>query len=699
MFNLTRYFSTLSFVLVILAAGMLGFVYSDLSVRQLMRLAEDRNVAMTQVFSNTLWPRYADFARNAGLLPIEQLRAAPEIVRLHRDVMTQMYETEVIKAKIYDRAGKTVFSSDPRQIGDDKRTNAGFRAALDGQVASDLTHRNTFDAFEGTLSDLDVISSYVPIRGQDGQIEGVFELYQNVTPFLAYVRRTYWWINGSLLGVFGLLFLGQFFVVRRAQIILRQQEASLEAANRDLDARVKLRTAELEEVNKSLETEVSERRAAEERLDHLAHHDPLTGLPNRLMFNEQFDRCIRRAERNAQQIALLFIDLDHFKDVNDTLGHAFGDQLLKVVKSRLARDMRGSDMLARLGGDEFIYLIEEIKNPADAGTVADKLIDRLRTPFVIDGNELHLSASIGISLFPADGDSVDALVRNADTAMYRAKAEGRNRFHFYTPEMTAYAMERLKLERLLRRAIESQELALHFQPQVDGSSGRLLGAEALLRWNNPELGQVSPVRFIPVAEETGFIVPLGEWVLREACRQVSAWDASGFRLPKVSVNLSVKQIERTDVVGLVQSVLAEHGLKPERLELEITESVIMAVDDAFVVLGRLRQLGIHLSIDDFGTGYSSLAYLKLLPINKLKIDRAFVVGIGENSGDEAIIRAIVSLSQSLGLELIAEGVETVAQGEFLAREGCPNVQGYLHGKPADAERFEQAWAARLLSQG
>jgi diguanylate cyclase (GGDEF)-like protein len=695
MFNLTRYFSTLSFILITLAAGLLGLVYRELSVAQLMRLAEDRNVAMTQVFRNTLWPHYADFARRAGLLPVDSLRAAPEIARLRAEVMTQMHETDVIKAKIYDRTGNTVFSSDPRQIGENKSTNAGFRSALDGRVASELTHRNTFDAFEGALSDLDVISSYVPIRRADGEIEGVFELYQNVTPFLAYVQRTYWWITGSLLGVFGLLFIGQFLVVRRAQLIIKHQEASLEAANHSLEDRVRSRTAELEKANSSLESEISERRAAEARLEHLAHHDPLTGLPNRLMFNEQFDRGIRRAERNEQQIAVLFIDLDHFKDVNDTLGHAFGDRLLKIVASRLAADMRGSDTLVRLGGDEFIYLIEEIRNPIDAGTVANKLIERLETAFVIDGNELHLTASIGISLFPGDGDSVDVLVRNADTAMYQAKAQGRNSYHFYTSEMTTYAVERLKLGSLLRRAVENKELSLHFQPQVDSTSGRLLGAEALLRWNSPELGSVSPVRFIPIAEETGSIVPIGEWVLREACRQVAAWDASGFRLPKISVNLSVKQIESTDVVGLVERMLVEHALAPERLELEITESVIMTVDDAIAVLGRLRKLGVHLSIDDFGTGYSSLAYLKLLPISKLKIDRAFVVGIGENSGDEAIIRTIVALSQSLGLDIIAEGVETTAQGEFLAGEGCPNVQGYLHGKPVDAESFEQDWIKRL----
>jgi len=692
MFNLSRYFSTLSFVMILLAAGLLGYFYNHLSVAQLVSMAENRNVAMTQVFRNTLWPRYGGFLRSVDAADADTLRAMPEIGQLHAEVSAQMHGTDVIKTKVYNRIGRTVFSSDPNQIGEDKSTNGGFRSALNGRVASELTHRNTFDAFEESMSDLDVISSYVPIRNASGEVEGVFELYQNVTPFIAYLNKTLWWIASGIFGVFGLLYLSQFLVVRRAHSILHRQGNELEVANHELDDRVQARTRELVEANRHLEMEIAERRAAEARLDHLAHHDPLTGLANRLLFNNQLDRTMKHAARYEQQMAVLFIDLDQFKAVNDSLGHAIGDQLLKAVVSRLSFDMRATDKLARLGGDEFICMIEDIHHPNDAGILAQKILDLFKTPFLIGENELYLSASIGISLYPSDGSSVDALVRNADTAMYKAKSCGRNTYHFYTAEMTTYAMERIQLEGLLRRSIQNQELSLHYQPQVDAVTRRLLGAEALVRWNNPELGAVLPVRFIHIAEEAGFIVALGEWVLREACRQMAEWERNGLHLPRISVNLSVKQIERSGIVEMVTDILAESGLAPERLELEITESAIMAVDDYFSILNQLRQLGIKLSVDDFGTGYSSLSYLKLLPISKLKIDRSFIVGIGENSGDESIICAIVALAQSLGLELIAEGVETDLQCKFLVNAGCPSIQGYLFGHPVDSVQFQHVWA-------
>jgi len=694
MFNLSRYFSTLSLALILVAGGVLGFFYHSLSVAQLVRMAEDRNVAMTQVFRNALWPRYGDFLRAAGGRDPAALRGAPETARLHADVAAQMRDTEVIKAKVYDRAGITVYSSDAQQIGEDKSANAGFRLALEGRAASELTHRNSFDAFEGALSDRDVISSYVPIRGEGGAVEGVFELYQDVTPFLAYLRQTLWWIGGGVLAILALLYLAQFVVVRRAHDILRQQEAQLQEANRDLDARVRQRTGELEEANRSLEGEIAERRAAEARLDHLAHHDPLTGLPNRLAFDEKLDDALRRTEHGGGQLAVFFIDLDRFKSINDSLGHAVGNELLRLAAGRLAQRMQPADVVARPGGDEFVCLVEGVRGRAEAQAVATAILEQFRLPFLVGGNDLMLSATVGISLFPGDGRAVDALVRNAETAMYRAKAAGANASRFYEPEMTAYATERLRLERQLRRSLGGEGLSLDYQPQVDAATGRLLGAEALARWSSAELGPVSPARFIPIAEETGIIVDLGEWVLREACRQLAAWDRQGFRLPKLSVNVSVRQVERPEIVERLGAILGETGIAAERLELEITESVIMAADDTLEVLESLRRRGIRLSVDDFGTGYSSLSYLKMLPIARLKIDRAFVAGIGRSPGDEAIIRTVVTLARSLGLDLIAEGVETPAQADFLARAGCAAFQGYLHGRPLPPEAFREAWASR-----
>ncbi|MBS3936729.1 MAG: EAL domain-containing protein [Sulfuritalea sp.] len=492
-------------------------------------------------------------------------------------------------------------------------------------------------------------------------------------------------IRNAVLVLLVLLFLFQLLIVRRAQGILKQQSDALEEANRELDRRVQLRTGELQ-------AEVVERRNAEARLDHLAHHDPLTGLANRLMFIESLKHSLALAARNRRPLAVLFIDLDRFKEINDSLGHTVGDELLIAVSHRLARHLRASDLLARLGGDEFVCVLEEVRNADEAGRVADKLLAYLSQPYDILEHRLFISASIGICLYPTDGEDVDTLVRNADTAMYQAKAGGRGRSCFYSPEMTAYARERSRIEALLRRAIEAGELEVHYQIKV-APDGRPTGAEALLRWNSAALGQVAPVRFIPLAEESGIIVPLGEWILRQVCRQLVDWRAAGLAVPKVSVNLSVRQVERTDIVALVRSALAETGLDPAALELEITESVIMNAENSLVILENLARLGVRLAIDDFGTGYSSLAYLKKLPIHTLKIDRSFVVGIGVHPDDEAIIRSILTLAGSLRLGTVAEGVETEQQAAFLNALGCDEIQGYLFGQPQPAGAFAAHWQA------
>ncbi len=690
MFNLTRYFSTLSFVLIVMAGGILGNYYRNNAVHQLIAATEAHNAAMTTVFRNSLWSRFTQFLELSYLRDLDSLRHADESLTLRQAVVRMMADTTIVKAKIYNRDGLTILSTDPAQIGESRKTNAGFIAALSGQAISELTHRNSFDSFDGTLAEIDVVSSYVPLTNDAGHVEGVIELYQDVTATLKQINQTLWRISLIVFTVLAALFLLQLLVVRRAQGILRQQADELETSNRELDQRVQARTAELQ-------AEVAERRNAEIRLDHLAHHDPLTGLPNRLMFAEQLRHSLSLAARNQRQLAVLFVDLDRFKEVNDTLGHAIGDELLVAVTQRLVAHLRTADTLARLGGDEFICVIEDLKDSHEAQRVAEKLIELLSQPFTIQAHELFVAASIGICLYPDDGEDVDTLVRNADTAMYQAKAHGRSRSHFYTPEMTRHAQERSHLENLLRRAIEADELSMHYQIKVD-IGGQPVGAEALLRWVNPELGNVSPVRFIPLAEETGFIVPLGEWVLRQACAQMMAWRAIGMVVPKVSVNLSVKQIERSDVVDMVRRVLAETGLEATSLELEITESVIMNMEDALSILEGLNDLGVQLAIDDFGTGYSSLAYLKMLPIDTLKIDRAFIIGIGQNTGDEAIIRAIIALARSLQLDTVAEGVDSDHQLAFLRAHGCDQIQGFLFGKPLPAAAFAAHWAAPPLAR-
>ncbi len=441
--------------------------------------------------------------------------------------------------------------------------------------------------------------------------------------------------------------------------------------------------------------DITELKGFEKQILFLAHHDPLTELPNRVLFNDRLNQSIHRAGRDSARLAVLFIDLDHFKDVNDTLGHPVGDQLLQRVAQQFRRVVRAGDTLARLGGDEFTLLVENVNDNLDGVMVARKLLDVFARPFLLAEHEIHLSASIGISLYPLDGREAHELIKNADAAMYRAKAKGRNRYACYAPEMTEYAVERLRLEAALRRSIENGELRVYFQPQVDLASGALIGAEALVRWQHPELGMIAPVRFIPLAEETGFIIALGEWVLRETCMKLQTWTAEGHAPPRVAINLSIKQLERGDLLALTERLLAETGVSPDRLEMEITESFIVKAEEALGFLTGLRALGVHLSVDDFGTGYSSLMYLKRLPIQTLKIDRAFVMDIGRDVNNEAIVRTIIALAGNLGLAVVAEGVETAAQADFLLREGCRVGQGYYYSPPLPEPEFVARWLARF----
>ncbi|MBV7536678.1 EAL domain-containing protein [Duganella sp. sic0402] len=438
-------------------------------------------------------------------------------------------------------------------------------------------------------------------------------------------------------------------------------------------------------------SDITKVKESQEKLDHLAHHDPLTALPNRLLFNDRLQHALQRASRDGEQLALLFIDLDRFKNVNDTLGHHIGDELLKQVAQALLDRLREGDTLARLGGDEFIVLLEDIDNQYGASLVAEKLVQMFEQPFMVAGHELFVTCSVGISLFPDDATDLNMLIRNADVAMYQAKARGRNGFSFYAPFMMGEGVERLRLETYLRRSIEKDEIFLNYQPQVEIDTGRLVGVEALVRWNHPELGLIPPIRFIPLAEDTGFINQLGKWVLHEACRQMVRWQDAGLHVPKIAVNLSAKQFERGSIVNMVADILRDTGLEPQRLQLEVTESVIMNTGDAMVFINDLHSIGVALAIDDFGTGYSSLAYLKQLPVQTLKIDRSFIKDISTDVNDEAIAIAIIQLGKSMNLSVIAEGVETEEQAAFLLRHGCNLAQGYFYSRPLAADDMLTRW--------
>jgi diguanylate cyclase (GGDEF)-like protein/PAS domain S-box-containing protein len=443
--------------------------------------------------------------------------------------------------------------------------------------------------------------------------------------------------------------------------------------------------------------DITERQKFEDRIRELAYFDMLTGLPNRESFMMHVEQSIKSARRHKQKLAALFLDLDDFKRVNDTLGHTIGDLLLKAVAERLQDCLRSCDvighmdndvsthMVARFGGDEFTMLLTEIRDSEDAAVVAQRIMESLIRPLNLAGHEVVITPTIGIAVFPGDGENTEVLFRNADTAMYSAKRSGKNHFQFYNNDMNVSARERLTMENLLRKALEQNELQLHYQPQLEVDSGRILAVEALLRWQNRELGNVPPDSFIPMAEDSGLINPIGEWVLRTACAQLRAWQDTGVAITRVAVNISVRQFMQPGFLRLVKQVLEETGLDPESLELEITESLLMRdADGAIHILRGLKELGVMLAIDDFGTGYSSLSYLKRFPIDRLKVDKTFVQDITTNIEDAAITKAVIAMANTMDLRVIAEGVETEDQLIYLTEKKCHEIQGYFLSKPVPA---------------
>jgi diguanylate cyclase (GGDEF)-like protein/PAS domain S-box-containing protein len=440
-------------------------------------------------------------------------------------------------------------------------------------------------------------------------------------------------------------------------------------------------------------TDITEQRRVEEQVRHMANHDALTQLPNRSLLHDRVTQAVAKARRSGEVLALLFIDLDRFKIINDSLGHPVGDRVLQEVAARLLGCTRAADTVARIGGDEFVVLLGDLDRPETARHVGRKVVEALAQPAPLDWHPLHGTPSVGHSVFPGDGEEVETLMRNADTAMYHAKQAGRNNFQFFTQAMNDAAQQRLQLESDLRHAVERGELILHYQPQIDLRSGAIVGFEALVRWRHPQRGMVSPAEFVPAAEEAGLINAIGEWVLRAACAQAVAWHRAGNPYLQAAVNCSAKQFQDEGFVAAVDRILRESGMPAQRLELEITESVIIQrSEDVIARFQALEDMGVRLSIDDFGTGYSSLSYLKRLSIHQLKIDQSFVRDIGTDPNDAAIVSAIVTIAHSLGLEVVAEGVETAEQLAFLRAVGCDAAQGYLFSKPLPAEEFEQLLA-------
>lgn len=434
--------------------------------------------------------------------------------------------------------------------------------------------------------------------------------------------------------------------------------------------------------------DVTDRKQSEETIHHLAYHDALTDLPNRRMYVQQLSKEMMQAKRFQSNLAVLFLDMDRFKDVNDSFGHDVGDMLLIEASKRLQACLKPGDVVARLGGDEFTIMQNHLQDRSEASALAEQIMNQLQRPFELEGHVFNVSCSIGIALYPQDGDNPEDLLKRADTALYTVKSRGKNGYDFFDPTMEAKSLERILMENEMRKAIEQEQFQIYYQPKIDIVTSAMTGMEALVRWVHPELGIIPPNRFIPIAEETGMILALGEWILKQACKQNKIWHDQGYTL-KVSVNLSARQIYQKDLVEMIKDILRETNLSPDWLELEITESIFVKMEEATAVLQQIRDIGIQISIDDFGTGYSSFSYIKSLPVDTIKIDASFIRDIHHNQESQAIVKAIVTIAQSLNMNVIAEGIELHDQVAALKENGCDHGQGYLFSKPLPTDAFDQ----------
>ncbi|MEC4675760.1 MAG: EAL domain-containing protein, partial [Nitrospirota bacterium] len=610
-------------------------------------------------------------------------------------------EFNLMKLRIFSTTGEIIYSTDPLDIGKINRESYFHDVVIKGDRYTKVVQKSRRTR-ENRLVSVDVIETYVPvIRG--GRVVGAFEIYYDITDEKKALQALVYRSSVILFSIAFVLLVAVIISASRANRIVSERdraEEELKKYRNELERMVEERTAELRAANEQLQQEVMERQRAEEQIHHLAYYDSLTGLPNRIFYKELLTRSLTYAQRYEQILAILFIDLDNFKRINDSLGHNLGDQLLQAFAAKLEKTVRNSDYVARSekneitdtvsrpGGDEFMLLLNEISQVQDAASIAGRLLDDLTKPFVLEGHEVIVTASMGISVYPFDGEDAESLLKNAEIAVHHAKDQGKNNYQFYTESMNADVLERLTLENELHKALDRKELFLHFQPKIDTRTGKIAGVEALIRWNHPGRGLISPDQFIPLAEESGLIVPIGEWVLQTACLQCRAWYDAGFRQISVAVNLSGRQFEQPDLAETAVMALRDVGLATKYLVLEITESMIMQDPErAIVTLQEAKSMGIHVSIDDFGTGYSSLGYLRRFPLDSLKIDRSFVVNSAHNLNDAAIIKAIIALAHSLKLKVVAEGVETEEQEEFLRELDCDEMQGYLFSRPVTGEEI------------
>ena len=628
-----------------MTTGFLHYFYRQNAIANLLYMGEKENVALSQSLKNSLWAIIAPYLARSNALDREQLQFSEQKAVLNRAIEKQVEGLNIVKVKIYNLQEITIFSTEYSQIGQNKSNSSGFSNAINDEITTQLGHRDSFQAINSKIENRELLSTYIPIYDKEAEREiiGVFEIYKNHSQIELK--------NGTVLECYS----------QRQQL---QSSIHTVWSFRD----------------------VTERQKAEQIIAHQAFHDALTGLANRSSFNRKLASAIEESRQTQSKLAVLFFDLDRFKTINDTLGHAVGDLLLQKVAKRLVNCIREGDTIARWGGDEFTILLPHINSTEDVTAIAKRIFKALHPPFVLENYHLHITTSIGIAVYPDRGTDSETLLKNADAALYKAK-ERRNNYQYYDRSINSQGEKLFELENKLRYALEQQEFLLHYQPIIDITTGRIVKMKALLRWQNPALGLIAPNIFIPIAEDNGLIVPIGEWVLEQACQQNKYWQKIGLKPFKVSVNLSPRQFHEHNLTGKIVKILRKTGLQSSYLELEITETVTIQNENiAQKIFQKLKKMGVSLAMDDFGTGYSSLSYLKQFPFNTLKIDRSFVQNAFNSSEDRAIIRAIIDLGRDLNISVVAEGVETNESQVFLQNLGCRYMQGYYFSRPLTAEK-------------
>ncbi|WP_455206661.1 putative bifunctional diguanylate cyclase/phosphodiesterase [Kaarinaea lacus] len=654
-----RNFTIAGILGLVIVTSILGYLYRDREIDNLIGFSAGESQALVQVFDNLIWRDFSPYLVDIEALDNAKLRQHAGVREFDKTIRSQIQKLDIHLVSVVAPNGNTVFSTNPRQLGISQNTNQYFQNAKNGTATSRLVHRDLVNSMEEMKLDRYVVINYVPMFDVgDPNPVAVFEIHFDVTGFVHEINH-----NISLayfaIGFLLMLLIAVFFVLaNNAEIKMKQLTAVIGQQ--------------------------------EKFIEHQGYHDMLTGLPNRILFRDRLEYAMKDCIPRELLLAVLFIDLDHFQKVNDALGHAIGDRVLLEVSSRLKACVRSGDTVARLGGDEFVIMLEKIAVLDEAEDVARQILVTVSEPIVMEDKEFFVTPSIGIAIYPFDDDDVNSLLKKANSAMSKAKNAGRNTFRYFTESARQQLASRFTIENALRRALERDEFELYYQPVVQAKTGRILAVEALLRWNSRELGFISPLEFIPLLEETGLIISVGQWVLEHACRQNVAWQKKGIRDLKMNVNMSAKQLLHKHLIKQVNEALDGSGLRPHLLDVEITESLLIEdFSNTIHILDMLNETGISLSVDDFGTGYSSLSYLKRMPVDTLKIDQSFVRDITVNIDDAAIVEAICALSKSLRFKVTAEGVESTQQLEFLRRVGVNAIQGYLFSRPMPASDLEQ----------